>query len=72
MKRRTVIAPQTTARNRLAMVRKSNDFCDAKGSHLSTGTSTTDRKIVPPIQVTAATIWSHMRRDTPIGSPHTT
>jgi len=56
--KRTAIAPQTTARNCLAMVRKSNALCDANGSRLSTGTSTIDKKIVPPIQLTAASTWS--------------
>lgn len=62
----TTIAVQTTIRNRRAVVRKSTDFCDANGSRLSTGTSTRDKKIVPPIQLTAATRWSHMRREAPI------
>jgi hypothetical protein len=44
------------------MVRKSNAFCDAKGSRLSVGTSTTDKKIVPPIQLTAASRWSQTSR----------
>jgi hypothetical protein len=29
---------------------------------LSTGTSTTDKKIVPPIQLTAASTWSQTSR----------
>jgi hypothetical protein len=48
------------------MARKSNVFCDANGSRLSVGTSTTDKKTIPPIQLTAATRWSHMRREAPI------
>jgi hypothetical protein len=44
------------------MVRKSNALCDANGSRLSTGTSTTDKKIVPPIQLTAASTWSQTSR----------
>jgi hypothetical protein len=62
----TAIIPQTTTRNRRAMARKSNVFCDANGSRLSIGTSTTDKKIIPPIQLIAATRWSHMRREGPI------
>ena len=58
MNKRTAIAPHTTTRNRRAMVRKSNAFCDANGSRLSTGTNTADKKIVPPIQMTAASTWS--------------
>ena len=46
----------------MAMVRKSNAFCDANGSRLSTGTSTTDKKIVPPIQLIAASRWSQTSR----------
>ena len=42
--------------------RKSNAFCDATGLRLSTGTSTTDKKIVPPIQMTAASRWSQTSR----------
>jgi hypothetical protein len=57
-----VIAPQTITRNRRATVRKSKAFCDAYGSCLSTGTSTTDRKIIPPIQLTAASTWSQTSR----------
>ena len=55
-------ADHTTTRNRRAMVRTSNAFCDANGSRLSTGTSTTDKKIVPPIQMTAASTWSQTSR----------
>jgi hypothetical protein len=44
------------------MVRKSNALCDANGSRLSTGTSTTDKKIVPPIQLIAASTWSQTSR----------
>ena len=54
--KRMAIAPQITTLNRRATVRKSNDLYDAKGSRLSSGASTTDRKIVPPIQLTAAII----------------
>ena len=56
------IAPQTTTRNRKAVVRMSTDFCDANGSRLSTGTNTTDRKIDPPIQLTAASIWNQTKK----------
>lgn len=56
------IAPQTTTRNRTAVVRMSTDFCDANGSRLSTGTNTTDRKIDPPIQLTAASIWNQTKK----------
>jgi hypothetical protein len=42
--------------------RKSNAFCDANGLRLSTGTSTTDKKILPPIQLTAASRWSQTSR----------
>ena len=62
----TAITPQAITRNRRAMARKSKIFCDANGSRLSIGTSTTDKKIIPPIQLTAATRWSHMRREAPI------
>jgi hypothetical protein len=44
------------------MVRKSKALCDAKGSLLSTGTSTTDKKIVPPIQLIAASRWTQTSR----------
>ena len=44
------------------MVRKSNALCDANGSRLSTGTSTTDKKIVPPIQMIAASRWNQTSR----------
>jgi hypothetical protein len=44
------------------MVRKSKALCDAKGALLSTGTSTTDKKIVPPIQLIAATTWNQTSR----------
>jgi hypothetical protein len=56
------IAPQTIERNRRAVVRMSTPLCEAKGSRLSTGTNTTDRKIVPPIQLTAASTWSQTRK----------
>lgn len=66
----TAIIPQTTTRNRRAMARKSKAFCDAKGSRLSIGTSTIDKKTIPPIQLTAATRWSHTIRDAPIIARH--
>jgi hypothetical protein len=44
------------------MVRKSKALCDAKGTLLSTGTSTTDKKIIPPIQLIAATTWNQTSR----------
>jgi hypothetical protein len=44
------------------MARKSKTLCDAKGALLSTGTSTTDKNIVPPIQLIAATTWSQTSR----------
>jgi hypothetical protein len=44
------------------MVRKSKALCDAKGALLSTGTSTTDKKIVPPIQLIAASRWTQTSR----------
>jgi hypothetical protein len=56
------IAPETTTRNRTAVVRMSTDFCDANGSRLSTGTNTTDRKIDPPIQLTAASIGTRPKK----------
>jgi len=62
----TAITPQTTTRKRRAVARKNNVFCDANGSRPSIGTSTTDKKTIPPIQLTAATRWSHMRRDASI------
>ena len=52
------------------MARNSNVFCDANGSCLSIGTSTTDKKTIPPIQLTAATRWSHMIRDASIIARH--
>ena len=41
---------------------KSNALCDANGSRFSTYTSTTDKKIVPPIQLIAASRWSQTSR----------
>lgn len=58
--KRTMIALQTTERNRKAVVRISTALCEANGSRLSTGTSTTDRNSIPPIQATAARRWSHI------------
>jgi hypothetical protein len=46
------------------MARKSKTLCDAKGALLSTGTSTTDKKIVPPIQLIAAITWNQTSRTT--------
>ena len=63
MSKSVAIAPQTTTRNRRAVVRMSTDFCDANGSRLSTGTNTTDRKIDPPIQLTAASTWNQTKQD---------
>ena len=69
------IAPQTTGRNRRAVTRMRTPLCEAKGSRLSTGTNTSDRKIDPPIQLTAASTWSQTNKTIipaadPLISPH--
>ena len=48
------------------MAKKSTVFCDAAGSRLNIGTSTSDKKTIPPIQLTTATRWSHTIRAAPI------
>ncbi len=44
------------------MVQMSVAFWDENGSRLNTGTSTTDKQIVQPIQLTAASTWSQTRK----------
>ena len=56
------MAPQTTKRNRRAAERKSAMNSGAALRLLSKGARTRERKIIPPIQLTAASIWSQTSR----------
>ena len=62
MLNRMAIAPQTAKRNRRAADRKSAMNSGSALWLLTKGARTRERKIIPPIQLTAASTWSQTSR----------
>ncbi len=58
--RSTAIAPHTISRKRRAEDRNSATASDVAWRLLTSGANTKERNTMPPIQATAARIWSEM------------